>query len=264
MFSKISLSYLSKTQVKKLKFLRYNLSNSKLKKEIAKGNLPNPQFALGLYMSFLQASQLKYKKITVLEFNLFYDDECLKDIITYCRILKRVFSINYEIYTFRFLFKKNKLSKFDRSYVFNNIKNENKNFFKKKYSKYFINSNISKEIKKVFNRNLNKAPIAFCSFDLMNFTNTNKALNFLKTKPDYFLPRTILYFDHLFGSSVFEGEMLSIEKFNKNSKAKISTILEFAEQLSIHWNKWIFLGKRIKILSNFENKDYNKKCGDLF
>ena len=113
MFSKISLSYLSKTQVKKLKFLRYNLSNSKLKKEIAKGNLPNPQFALGLYMSFLQASQLKYKKITVLEFNLFYDDECLKDIITYCRILKRVFSINYEIYTFRFLFKKNKLSKFD-------------------------------------------------------------------------------------------------------------------------------------------------------
>ena len=51
---------------------------------------------------------------------------------------------------------------------------------------------------------------------------------------------TGIYFDHFFKSSVYEGENLSINKFNQTSNKKISEILELPEQLSLHWQK-IFL-----------------------
>ena len=264
MFSKSSLNYLNKQQLKKLKLLTKNISEKKLRSEVLKGNFPRPQFARGLYKSFLQSSQLNIKNITVLEFNFFDDEESIKDLIAYCKIYKKIFSINFKIYSLRYLYKKNKFSKYDRLYLINNIKNKDKKYFKKNFSKYFIDPEKKEEIKKIFNINLKYSPIGFCSFDLRNYSYTNKALNLLKANQEYFLPRTILYFDHFFKSSSYEGENLSIDKFNQSSKKKISEILELPEQLSLHWQKWIFLAKRYKILSNFENSNYQKKCEKFF
>jgi len=148
--------------------------------------------------------------------------------------------------------------------LINNIKNKNKNFLRKNFSKYYVDANKKREINKIININLKHSPIGFCSFDLRNYSYTNKALNLIKTNQEFFLPRTILYFDHLFKSSTFEGENRSIDKFNKTSKTKISEILELPEQLSLYWPKWIFLAKRFKILSNFENIYYQKKCEKFF
>ena len=89
-------------------------------------------------MSFLQSSQLNIKNITVLEFNFFDDEESIKDLIAYCKIYKKIFSINFKIYSLRYLYKKNKFSKYDRLYLINNIKNKDKKYFKKNFSKYFI------------------------------------------------------------------------------------------------------------------------------
>ena len=87
-----------------------------------------------------------------------------------------------------------------------------------------------KRMKKVFK----KAPLAFCSFDLKNYTTTNKGLKLFKSKNEIFLPRMITYFDHLFKSNENEGEYLSIKEFNKKSKnQKILNLLEFPEQLSL-------------------------------
>lgn len=80
MFSKSSLRYLDKVQIKKLKLLTKNISEKKLRNEVLKGNLPRPQFALGLYMSFLQSSQLNIKSITVLEFNFLDDEDSIQDL----------------------------------------------------------------------------------------------------------------------------------------------------------------------------------------
>ena len=57
-------------------------------------------------MSFLQSSQLNIKNITVLEFNFFDDEESIKDLIAYCKIYKKIFSINFKIYSLRYLYKK--------------------------------------------------------------------------------------------------------------------------------------------------------------
>ena len=264
MFSKSSLSYLDKVQTKKLKILTKNISEKKLREELLKGNLPRPQFALGLYMSFLQSSQLNIKSITVLEFNFLDDEDSIQDLVAYCKIYKKIFSIDFKIYTLRYSYTKNKYSKYDRLYLINNIKNKSKNFLRKKFSKYFVDADKKKEVNKIININLKHSPIGFCSFDLRNYSYTNKALSLLKGNQEYFLPRTILYFDHFFKSSVYEGENLSINEFNQTSNKKISEILELPEQLSLHWQKWIFLAKRFKILSNFENSNYQKKCQKIF
>ena len=264
MFSKSSLRYLDKVQTKKLKLLTKNISEKKLRNEVLKGNLPRPQFALGLYMSFLQSSQLNIKSITVLEFNFLDDEDSIQDLVAYCKIYKKIFSIDFKIYTLRYSYTKNKYSKYDRLYLINNIKNKSKNFLRKNFSKYFVDADKKKEVNKIININLKHSPIGFCSFDLRNYSYTNKALSLLKENQEYFLPRTILYFDHFFKSSSYEGENQSINKFNQTSKKKISEILELPEQLSLHWQKWIFLAKRFKILSNFENSNYQKKCEKFF
>ena len=76
---------------------------------------------------------------------------------------------------------------------------------------------------------------------------------------DNYLPRTYLYFDDHSFSSFDEGERRAINEFNKESENNISDIAELAEQLSIHFTKWIFLGKRIKVINYYKNKNFNKK-----
>ena len=68
-----------------------------------------------------------------------------------------------------------------------------------------------------------------------------------------------MYFDDHSFSAFNEGERKAINDFNKISKYKISDIYELSEQLSIFFNKWIFLGKRIKIINYYNHKKFNKK-----
>ena len=49
------------------------------------------------------------------------------------------------------------------------------------------------------------------------------------------------------------------QSMNSIKSQKIFDIAELAEQLSIHFTKWIFLGKRIKVINYYENKNFNKK-----
>ena len=49
----------------------------------------------------------------------------------------------------------------------------------------------------------------------------------------------------------------------KNQKKKIYEIGELAEQLSLLWNKWIFLGKRMYTLSDLNHKKYNDPYNQL-
>ena len=74
------------------------------------------------------------------------------------------------------------------------------------------------------------------------------------------LPKPLLYFDHFYRSSEFEGEFYSIKKFNdKNKLRKISDILELPEQLSTSWNKWLYLAKRLKQFINFKHPKFKSR-----
>ena len=90
------------------------------------------------------------------------------------------------------------------------------------------------------------------------YNSTKNAINILNEDSKYFLPRTSLYF----GQQLFvldnEGDKLALEEFNKNTSKRISNIGELSEQLSLFWRKWIFLGKRLKVLSDLKHPKYNQ------
>ena len=96
------------------------------------------------------------------------------------------------------------------------------------------------------------------------YTSTKFGLKLLKLNPINYLPRTYVYFDDHSFSAFDEGERRAISEFNKNSKFKISDISELAEQLSIFFNKWIYLGKRIKVINYYNHPKFNKSVEQLF
>jgi hypothetical protein len=100
-------------------------------------------------------------------------------------------------------------------------------------------------------------------FDLDYYSSTKLGLNLFKLSSNNYLPRTYVYFDDHSFSTFDEGEKKAVNEFNKISKYKISDIEELAEQLSIFFNKWIFLGKRIKVINYIDNKNFNKKVTQI-
>ena len=90
-----------------------------------------------------------------------------------------------------------------------------------------------------------------------------KALSLLKMDEHSYIPRPYLYFDDHSFSSEYEGERKAIIEFNSKEKNKISDIGEFAEQLSILWSKWIYLGKRFKQICFFKHKKFNMRVKDI-
>ena len=264
MFSKSSLSFLTSNQKIKIRKITKKPNISLIRNEILKGNFPRPQFGLGILMGFLQASQLNYKNISILEFNLLDDEDALIDLINYSKIFESLFKIKTNVFSIRYNFNFVKKTIFDRKYEFSNIKEKSKKYYNKKFPLNYIDGDNPRKITKI-KKALEKAPLAFCSFDLKNNTITNKALKLFKTQKELFLPRAVVYFDHLFKSNENEGEYLSIIDLNRKSKnKKISSLMELSEQLSTYWFKWLFLGKRIKILASFDHRKYSFKCKKLF
>ena len=103
------------------------------------------------------------------------------------------------------------------------------------------------------------APIGYIIYDLNYYTSTKHSFEILKKQDKFYLPRLINYFDDNSFSTDQEGELKAILEFNKNNKKKLSQIHEFAEILSTYYSKWIFLGKRFRIMNNFNHKKYMNK-----
>ena len=140
-----------------------------------------------------------------------------------------------------------------------------KDNLKKLTKSKIIWGDVSKTLKLfIKEKNFSKSPIGFIINDLDYHTSTFKSFDILKLNAVNYIPRPILYFDDFFKSNEFEGEYFSIKKFNNTNKKKISDILEFAEQLSMSWSKWLFLGKRFKYLVDFDHPKYYYRYKDLF
>ena len=48
-----------------------------------------------------------------------------------------------------------------------------------------------------------------------------------------------------------------LNEFNDDNDEKISPIGELAEQMSLSWKKWIFLGKRMYQLNDHSHENFN-------
>ena len=250
MFSSQSISYLSKKDLLKFKKFENKKNINSYIEIIKKGLIPRPHYALGILLACNQAVQIGLKKISVIEMGA-YDKSSIIDLAEHKSIIESILPIKINIMYFNI-----KVDLFNSS---KNLRDRN-DFFKIIKKKDFekIKNVTILDFKRLTKEKFNE-PIGFIIFDTRNFSVTNQAFQIFKKKENCFLPKSILYFDHFYRSSEFEGEYFSINKFNKkNGSKKISDIIEMPEQLSLSWNKWSFLGKRFKYLVNFKHKDFKK------
>jgi len=270
MLSKQSQSYWSFVKLFKYKLFKlfYSSDLSKFVNLIKYGTLPRPQYALGLILAAVQARSLGYKKISVIEFGC-WNLEGLIDMENYIDDIKKIIDIEIKVYGFelgtghphyddpknRIATEKTGHYKFDAK----------ENLDKLKYTKV-IWGDVENTVEKFFNENdIKNNPIGFVAFDLGLYTPTKNALKLFDYDPENFLPKVNIYQDNIYCVLKNEGESLAFKEFNdRNSFDKqISEIGEFAEQLSVYWYKWIFLGKRMHQLSNQKHKMFNKPTDDI-
>jgi hypothetical protein len=107
----------------------------------------------------------------------------------------------------------------------------------------------------------NHPPIGFISFDLDYYSSTAKAFKaLLAGAPSCYLPRVVCYFDDTVGPhhemhSVFAGELLAIEDFNRgNEHRKLGKLNGLRHKIGQNDGSWV---EGIYILHIFDHKKYN-------
>lgn len=258
MISKSSQKYFTLLNQIKYRFAKLFLNEKRYFNLIAKGILPRPQYALGLFLSAAFAKEQGIKKFSVIEFGC-WEGEGLIDLEHYSNEIEKIFEVSIEIYGFDGGSGMPKPKDYkDRIYQFSEgemkfSKEENKRVLKK--SKLIIgkfDETIPKFLKDKF------APIGCVFNDQDYFSSTIDSFKIFKESKNL-LPKVFLYFDDLNFSSKTTGELGAINDFNINHKLQIEKIPEMAETLSLFWKKWIFLGKRFFLIHNFQHELYNKR-----
>ena len=239
----------------------YGKSFEKFFDLIKYGVLPRPNYALGILMAAHQAKELNYKKISIIELGC-WNFEGLIDIENYINDIKKFIDIDFSVYGFELgsghikeeTDPRNRLYELSGGdYAFK----KDENIKKLKFSKLILGDVKETVPKFLEEKHLDNAPLGFVIFDLGFYTSAKDALNLLKSKSKRYLPRTIIYSDNNYFVLENEADKLAFAEFNNEGGKTISPIGELAEQLSISWNKWIFLGKRMFILSDLKHEKYN-------
>ena len=239
----------------------YGKSFEKFFDLIKYGVLPRPNYALGILMAAHQAKELNYKKISIIELGC-WNFEGLIDIENYINDIKKFIDIDFSVYGFELgsghikeeTDPRNRLYELSGGdYAFK----KDENIKKLKFSKLILGDVKETVPKFLEEKHLDDAPLGFVIFDLGFYTSAKDALNLLKSKSKRYLPRTIIYSDNNYFVLENEADKLAFAEFNNEGGKTISPIGELAEQLSISWNKWIFLGKRMFILSDLKHEKYN-------
>ena len=248
------------------RFLYYKFklfSKKKLSKfvELIKyGIIPRPQYALGLLLAAHQAHSLGIKKISVIEFGC-WNCEGLIDLENYIDDIKNLFDLEFQVFGFELGdgHPNYNFDKRDRLYemqpgLYPFIKTNN--LKKLKYSELIL-GDVKDTLKDFLKTKVINSPIGFISFDFGLYNSTKYAMEILNKEEKFFLPRTNLYFDNNYFVLNNEGDILAENEFSEHNDRKICEIGELAEQMSLFWPKWIFLGKRMKILSIQNHQKFN-------
>jgi hypothetical protein len=263
------LSAKSKKYFKKINLIKYylyklNPNIDSLGELIVRGTFPRPHYALGMFMSCLQAKHQGYDKISVIEFGC-HNCEGIQDMEFFSKLIEKVLDIKISIYGFDSgVGLPETKDKRDRLYYwqpgdYRLEKNEvKKNIDKAELIIGDVTNTISEFIKK------KPDPIAFIAFDLDYYTSTKNSFKLFNNNQSLFITRPILYFDDFIYCSENEGEKLAIKEFNEENDINISPIGELAENLQMFWKKWHLLGKRFYFLVNHNHNLYNKKFQDPF
>jgi len=254
--------------------IKYSLFKSFYSKNLNKfidlikfGVIPRPHYALGLLLAAFQAKELGYKKISIIEFGC-WECDGLIDLENYIEDIKKIIEIDFQVFGFDLGDGHPEYNKDPRDRLYELSLGDypfkkKENLKKLKYSNLIL-GDVKNTLPNFLEKyKIEEAPLGFIAFDLGLYTSSKNAINLLKNNFKYFLPRTTLYFDNNYFVLDNEGDKLALKEFNNESKKSISKIGELNEQLSLSWNKWLFLGKRIYQLSDQEHPLYNKHYEQL-
>jgi|TARA_B100001964_G_scaffold12624_1_gene13323 hypothetical protein len=263
MISAQSNSYFSIiNRIKYKKFKLFNRKNIESFVNLIKyGIIPRTHYALGLLLASHQAYELGFKKISVIEFGC-WNCEGLIDLENYITDIKNFFEIDFQVFGFDLGSGHPNYNSDTRDRLYEIPAGlypfeKKENLKKLKFSELILGDVKETLINFLEDKKIVEAPIGFISFDLGLYNSTKHAIKLLEKDSKFFLPRTSLYFDNNYFVLDNEGDKLASEEFNDTSHKKISDVGELAEQLSFFWKKWIFMGKRIKILSDQKHPKFN-------
>ena len=225
------------------------------------GTIPRPNYALGILMAAHQAKELGYKKISIIELGC-WNFEVLIDIENYIHDIKKFIDIDFNVYGFELgtghikeeTNPRNRLYELSGGdYTF-----KKKDNLKKLQFSELVLGDVKDTVPKFLEEgHLDEAPLGFIIFDLGFYTSAKNALQLLNSDSKRYLPRSIIYSDNNYFVLKNEADKAAFSEFNKEGGKMISPIGELAEQLSVSWNKWIFLGKRMYMLSDLKHEKYN-------
>jgi hypothetical protein len=117
---------------------------------------------------------------------------------------------------------------------------------------------VSETIEKFFEIH-DSAPIGVIFNDLDYFTSTRDSFKIFSKADDKYLPRVFMYFDDTLDTSSHTGELLAINEYNlQNESKKIDMLSLRAEELSLMWKKWIYLGKKFYYWHSFLHNRYSE------
>ncbi len=263
MISEQSKNYFSLYNSFKYKYFKffYGKRFDKFFDLIKNGTIPRANYALGILMAAHQAKELNYKKISIIELGC-WNLEGLIDIENYIHDIKKFIDIDFNVYGFELgtghiveeTDPRNRLYELSGgNYAFKKKDNLKKLTFSK-----LILGDVKDTVPKFLEEgHLDDAPLGFIIFDLGFYSSAKNALQLLKSDSKRYLPRSIIYSDNNYFVLKNEADKAAFAEFNLEGGKTISPIGELAEQLSLSWNKWIFLGKRMYMLSDLKHEKYN-------
>jgi hypothetical protein len=83
-------------------------------------------------------------------------------------------------------------------------------------------------------------------------------LKILEQESQHYIPRVFVYLDDTLEVSEFTGEILAVNDYNQDNKMrKISIQSLKAEEMSLSWKNWIYLGKKFYHCHCFDHEKYS-------
>jgi hypothetical protein len=243
--------------------LLYSLNPSLKKYEqlVSNGHILRPHYAYALLSSAKEAVSLGYKKISVIEFGC-AGGSGLIDLEYISNEISKILDISFEIYGFDAGDGMPKSTDYrDLLYMWSEgeYKMDHIKLNEKLHNTQIVIGD-TKDTVPNFIKKFNPAPIGTVFIDVDYYTSTKSCLEIFNHNSESYLPRVFVYLDDTRITSEFTGELLAINEYNQhNEKRKISVQTLLAEEMSIKWKNWIYLGKKFYHWHCFEHKKYSTR-----
>jgi hypothetical protein len=225
---------------------------------ISSGHVYRPHYAYAMFSAAVLARELGYRSISAIEFGV-HDGSGLIDMEYHAMDIQKYLGVYFEIYGFP------GLEEIDRPIDYSDVpylwRSGQHAADRGKLAQMLLRAKLVsgplKEATDSFFDVYKPAPIGVVFEDFYQYRETLDTFNIFSRDGCWYLPRVFMYFDNTLGTSEHAGSLLAIRKYNElNEQKKIDLLSLKAEELSIRWKKWNYLGKKFYLWHSFMHERY--------